>query len=75
MSPVRRRAAKAKPFWWFQGASVQELTARLQADTNVRLEVHLAGDKMTLEVVSNDATAARINPPINDSHICPPQCP
>lgn len=74
----RRPAAKKVDFYWFRGESVRELASRLTAanpDT-ARLEVRLAGDKMTLTVVpESEVTASRINPPINDSHVCPPQCP
>lgn len=75
----RRPAKKTAPYWWFQGASVRELYNRLAASNpdTAHLEVHLTGDKMTLEVVSETETAAKVrpNPPINESHVCPPQCP
>lgn len=65
---------KKKRYWWFQGASVSELILRLSG-IDPRLEVHLDGDKMTLEVVSGGVTEFRISPPINESHVCPPICP
>lgn len=85
MSPVRRRvnpakvAEKTRPYWWFQGASVAELLARLTAaGPDARFEVHLAADqKMTLVVIPPGATAetkAALAPPINESFVCPPRC-
>lgn len=75
----RRPAAKnAKKFWWFQGASVRELYSRLSGTNpdTARLEVHLTGDKMTLEViVDGGVEAASRTPPINESRVCPPICP
>jgi hypothetical protein len=69
----------SKPFWWFKGASVTELTERLNATPNARLEVHLDGEKMTLVVAPDgfDAASAKapLDPPINESFICPPRCP
>jgi hypothetical protein len=67
----------SKPYWWFKGASVTELTERLNATPNARLEVHLDGEKMTLVVASDDPAAAAtpLDPPINESFICPPRCP
>lgn len=74
----KRREAKATKFHWFQGASVRELYNRLGSgnpDTAI-LEVHLDGDKMTLEVVvEGGVEKSSRTPPINDSHLCPPQCP
>lgn len=62
-------------YWWFRGESVAELTKRLHETENARLEVHLAGDKMTLEVVDEGVVTTSRTPPINESHVCPPQCP
>lgn len=79
-APARRsqkaRAQKVEPFWWFGAPTVRELYDRLGAagpDT-ARLEVHLSGKKMTLEVIADSSTASRIQP-LNDSHVCPPICP
>ena len=74
---VKRRPASSK-FYWFQGESVSELYNRLYRSIgdNPRLEVRISGEKMTLEIIpEGDASLAKPNPPINDSHICPPQCP
>jgi hypothetical protein len=76
MNPVRR----PRPYWWFQGASVAELLARLTAaGPDARLEVHLASDqKMTLVVVpavDGESKVRPLDPPINDSFVCPPRCP
>jgi hypothetical protein len=68
----------SKPYWWFNGASVSELTERLNNTPNARLEVHLDGEKMTLVVAPDNpaqAAAVHLDPPINESHICPPICP
>jgi hypothetical protein len=66
----------SKPFWWFEGASVTALLERLTANPDARLEVHLDGEKMTFIVASKRADAAApFDPPINESHICPPICP
>ena len=63
-------------YWWFQGESVKELSARLAADPSaVRLEVRLDGDKMTFRVVGGPAVREATDPDINDSHLCPPFCP
>lgn len=71
------RGQQQPRFWWFQGASVEQLFAELEAaGENARLEVHLDGQHMTLHVV-----AAGITPQegggggINESHVCPPVCP
>lgn len=74
--PIRRPAAVK--FYWFQGASVRELYDRLSAagPDAARFEVHISAGKATLEVVPEGETAkVRPNPPINDSHACPPTCP
>lgn len=65
-----------RPFWWFSGDSVRALRERLNAagDT-ARLEVHLDGNDMTLDVVPADVIPAAPSPSINESHICPPVCP
>ena len=65
-----------KPYWWFQGASVASLIAALEAaGADARLEVHLDGDKMTLFVVPTGGAAVASGGGIDDSHVCPPQCP
>jgi hypothetical protein len=63
----------SRPYWWFEGASVAALIERLSADA--RLEVHLDGEKMTFRVVPLGGALSPLDPPINESHICPPQCP
>ena len=61
-----------KPYHWFQGDSVKELIEQLSlSGDNPRLEVHQAGKKMTLKVTGGSYDG----PFINDSHVCPPQCP
>ena len=68
----------ARPYWWFQGASVAELQKQLtEAGADARLEVRIdAKQSMTFTVVSGDvSTQSHIaGHPINDSHICPPDC-
>lgn len=62
-----------KPYHWFQGASVRtlyDLLTEYGPDT-ARLEVTTHGAKMFLHVKGEEGDP----PPINDSHICPPQCP
>lgn len=75
---VRRPARKkAVDFWWFQGASVRELYDQLSAagpDT-CRLEVHPAGNKITLLVEAEVSTQSHTGAHINDAHPCPPDCP
>lgn len=67
-----------KPYFWFKGASVAELIARLLAvgADVARLEVRTEGDKMYLRVVGPNApeSADLDKPDINDSHVCPPFC-
>jgi hypothetical protein len=66
----------SRPYWWFKGASVTELTERLNATPFARLEVHLDGDTMTLVVAPDGpGAAAAVLPPINESFVCPPRCP
>lgn len=66
----------SRPFWWFQGKSVEELTeALINAGSSARLEVHLDGQDMTLHVVPLIALEGGGGGGINDSHVCPPQCP
>ena len=67
----------SKPYWWFKGASVAELTKRLNDTPDARFEVHLDGEKMTLVVKpsgESGVAADPIRPPINDSFVCPPRC-
>lgn len=80
-APTRRssntRRPKTAPYWWFTAPTVRELYDRLSeaGPDTARLEVHLSGDKMTLEVIGED-DAARTRPqPLNDSRVCPPICP
>jgi hypothetical protein len=82
MSPVRRRPKAqepARPYWWWKGESVEELTRRLNAaGPGARFEVHIdAQQHATMIVLPPDAeevTAQSFGPPINDSFICPPRC-
>jgi len=68
-----------KSFWWFQGKSVERLTEDLiEAGEGARLEIHPVGNvelppdaKFHLVVISPGRAA---KDPINDSHICPPDC-
>jgi len=62
----------APKFWWFQGDSVEKLLDQLMgaADT-ARLEVRIdKQDRMTFRVVAD-----KVHDPIDNSHVCPPQCP
>lgn len=63
-----------KPYWWFQGKSVERLVEQLlDAGEGARLEAHPVGDdKLHLVVVKPSHPG---NDPINDSHVCPPVCP
>ena len=66
----------SSPYYWFQGKSVQELFRRLyRAGPDARLEVHF-GDNMAMHFIVKGGTDAVLDeePPINDSHICPPFC-
>lgn len=79
MSPNRRRpmhVEKPLPYWWWQGASVEELTRRLVANPGARLEVHIDEKQHATFVVVPAESEAKppLDPPINDSHVCPPQC-
>lgn len=70
---------RSSPYWWFEGASVRALVERIGTcggPDAVRLEVHLHGDKMTFVVTGTAASgyAGTDDPPINDSHVCPPFC-
>lgn len=75
----------AEKFYWFRGASVEELYGRIAAaggPSHCRIEVRLhPGDKMMLRVVpeQDGKTVALAATPadINDSHVCPPftDCP
>jgi hypothetical protein len=68
----------SRPYWWFKGASVTELCDRLNDTPNARLEVRIDDNqKMTLTVVPDgpSTAAAPFDPPINESHVCPPICP
>ena len=67
-----------KPYWWFQGATVEKLTSDLQAaGADARLEVRLEGDHMTLQVVpaAGMTTNGPLYGPLDESHVCPPDCP
>ena len=69
---------KQRPYFWWQGASVEELVARLIAagPEDARLEVHIDEDQHATFVVKpvGAYTARPFDPPINESHICPPDC-
>lgn len=68
----------SRPYFWWQGASVEELTRQLTAHPGCRFEVrpqpgggallfvHPAG-----AVVAEDGGTGGIN----DTHECPPDCP
>jgi len=63
-------------FWWFSGASVEELTRQLTAHPGARFEVHPTNDGRCLLFVKPQGT---VSPDgggggINDSHLCPPDC-
>lgn len=69
-------------FWWFPESSSTALAARITAaGPGHRLEVRVANDQtMTFRVVraAGDAalaTAAVVEPDINESFWCPPICP
>lgn len=76
MSETRRKKDPAE-YWWFRGASVHALAARLQdAGPDARLEVRIdAEDKMTFRIVVDGATASVAEEDINESWLCPPICP
>ena len=66
----------ARPFHWYEGASVEELTRQLVANPGARLEVHQDGQDMFLHVVPAGAVSTEGGGGgINESHICPPVCP
>jgi hypothetical protein len=69
--------ATTNAYWWFSGATVTELTQRLNAaGEGARLEVRIDAKKsMTLDVVATTDLAASKLQPLNDSHLCPPICP
>ena len=59
-------------FWWFKGASVQQLAEELrEGGPDARLEVRIdAKKKMVFTIVGGT-----YNGTVNDSHACPPDCP
>lgn len=66
-----------RPFWWFTGASVEELKKRLnEATGDVRLEARPSEDGgLHFRVIgADDYERAVARPDINDSHVCPPSC-
>jgi hypothetical protein len=65
-----------RPFHWFKATTWQQLRDRLiAASADAWLEVHLDGDKMTLQVVEPSADAVAQLAPLNESYLCPPICP
>lgn len=78
-APKKAKAKTGKPFHWFHGASVRQLYDVLgeYGPDTVRLEVHTDGKKMTFRVkrTTGPTGVGGEPPPINDSHVCPPQCP
>jgi len=74
---TRPATKRGKPFHWFQGESVSQLYEQLAAagPTTARIEVYQEGKKMTLRVVPEVSTSSHTNNHINDSHLCPPDCP
>lgn len=73
VKPVRSKKSKASPYWWFQGESVREITRRLNENPDGRLVVRLQGKEMTLDVESVGISIESHNP-VNESHVCPPDC-
>jgi len=60
-------------YWWFQGQTVIDLTAQLNAaGPDAVLEVHPDGDGILLHVIAPGEAAAL--KPLNESHPCPPVC-
>lgn len=68
------KSAKPK-FWWFRGASVEQLRSQLAGAGECRLEVHLDGTKMTLHVIPEGIGPSEGGGATNESHVCPPSCP
>lgn len=70
-----------RPYFWWQGASVNALTELLVDNPGCRLEVRFdeGGNHATLHVVPATTVSGHVIPldggGINESHICPPQCP
>lgn len=71
-----------RPYFWWQGASVNALTELLVDNPGCRLEVRFdeGGNHATLHVVpgmtaTTSGDAFPLDGGINESHICPPQCP
>jgi transcription initiation factor IIE alpha subunit len=65
-----------RPYWWWKGASVEELTRRLvAAGPDARLEVHIDAEQhATLVVLPAGAERASLPQAINESFVCPPRC-
>lgn len=66
-----------RPYFWWQGASVNALTELLVDNPGCRLEVRFdeGGNHATLHVVPVGVQTFDGGGGINESHICPPQCP
>jgi hypothetical protein len=60
---------------WFGPDTVRELKARLNgASDDAVLKIDGHGERTTLEVVDPAQDAAARLKPLNEAHICPPQC-
>lgn len=66
-----------RPYFWFQGATVNALTELLVDNPGCRLEVRFdeGGNHATLHVVPvGTSNVAADSGGLNESHICPPDC-
>lgn len=65
-----------KPYTWFSPEATRELKARLNAaGDDAILKVHRTGSSMELEVGGAITPQVHTSNHINDSHVCPPDCP
>lgn len=65
---------EGKPFHWFGGASFTKLVAEaieVTGKPNARLEIHEHEGKPLLRFAADSYAG----PPINESHVCPIDCP
>lgn len=64
-------------YWWFDGATIAALRDRLNAvlgKPDAYLTVTPQGRELFLDVIDpGQDVAARLGP-LNESHICPPDC-